>query len=115
VTCGECSLHDWLWYSLHTNKPASQQKCLGVISQKHGCNTYRYSNNTKAQIVKDAIKGQGSCGMLYKADTTDVIRAYIISNGTDATLLPQFSCGDLVDIQLKLKQANGINSDVNAP
>jgi hypothetical protein len=62
--------------------------------------------------VKGAIKGLGSCGKLYKADTTDEIRAWIISKGTDATLLPQFSCGDLVVIQLKIKQGNGIDSDV---
>jgi hypothetical protein len=63
-------------------------------------------------IVEGAIKGLGSCRKLYKADTTDGIRACIITKGTDATLLPQFSCGDLVDTQLKLKQANGIDSDV---
>lgn len=62
-------------------------------------------------IVKGATKGLGSCVKLYKADTTDEIRA-CISKGTDATLLPQFSCGDLVVIQLKIKQANGIDSDM---
>jgi hypothetical protein len=34
------------------------------------------------------------------------------SKGTDSTLLPQFSCGDFMVILLKIKQANGIDSDV---
>jgi len=62
--------------------------------------------------VKGAIKGLGSCAKLYKADTTDEIRACIISKGTDATLLPQFGCGDLAVIQPKIKKADGIDSDM---
>jgi hypothetical protein len=64
-------------------------------------------------IVKGTINRLGSCGKLYKANTTDEIRACIITKGNDTTLLPQFSCGELVVIQLKIKQANGINSDMN--
>jgi hypothetical protein len=63
-------------------------------------------------IMKGAIKGLGSCRKFYKADTMDEIRACIVSKGTDATLLPQFSCGHFVARQLKIKQANGINSDM---
>lgn len=50
--------------------------------------------------------------MVYRADSTYKIRACVITKQTNATLSPQFGCGDLVDVQLKLKPANGIERDV---
>jgi hypothetical protein len=58
------------------------------------------------------VRGWSSCSKVYRADTTDKIRACIITKQTDATLLLQFGCGDLVVIQLKLKPVNGTDRHV---
>jgi hypothetical protein len=90
----------------------SKKKALAVLARSTAVMHTGIAIVQWSWIVKGAFKGLGSCGKLYKADMTDEIRACIISKGTDATQLPQFSCGDLEVIQLKIKQANGIDSDM---
>src|SRR5580765_6955911 len=60
-------------------------------------------------LIKGCIKGLGGCGKLFKANNSDRLRTCIIVKGLDAYLLPQFSNGDLVAIQLKLKLTDGVS------
>jgi len=93
--------------NLHNSKNA-----LAVLARSMAAMHTGIAIIQRSWIVKGAIKELGSCGKLYKAETTDEITACIITKGNDATLLPQFRCGDLVVIQLKIKQGNGIGSDM---
>jgi hypothetical protein len=68
--------------SLHHNKSALVLLARSMAAIHTGIVTIQ-----RPQIVNGAITGLGSCRMLYKANTADGIRAYIISKGTDATLI----------------------------
>ena len=61
--------------------------------------------------VKGIVRGLRSCGMVYRADITDKISSCIFAKGTHATLLPQFSCSDLVVIQMKLQMITETHRD----
>jgi hypothetical protein len=63
-------------------------------------------------LVKGVIRGLGNCGEVFKANTTNKIRACIISKSAAATLLPQLSSSDLTAVQLRLMLASGIHRDV---
>jgi hypothetical protein len=93
--------------NLHHSK-----KALAVLARSMAVMHTGIAIIQRPWIVKCAIKKLGSCGKFYKADTTDEIKACIISKETDATVLPQFGCGDLAVIQLKIKKADGIDSDM---
>ena len=64
--------------------------------------------------VKGIIRGLGSCGMVYRANTTEQIWGCIFIKGTHATLLPQFSCSNLLVLQLKLQIVTETDRDVIA-
>jgi hypothetical protein len=56
-------------------------------------------------LVKDVIRGLGSCGKIFKAYNVNKTRACIITKGADAALLPQLSSCDLTAVPPRLKFA----------
>jgi hypothetical protein len=81
-----------------TRSIAEVQKCIAIIQEPW--------------LVKGTIRGLGSCGKVLRANTADKTRTCIIIKGTDATLLPQLSCGDLTAVQLILKLMDVIYRNV---
>jgi hypothetical protein len=88
--------------NLHRSKSASAilarsltvvQTCIGIIQEPW--------------LVKGTIRGLGSCSKALKANTADKTGTCIITKGTDATLLPQLSCGDLTAVRLRLTLVDG--------
>ena len=63
-------------------------------------------------LVNGNIRGLGNCCKVLKANTADKTRTRIITKGTDVTVFPQLSCGDLTAAQLRLTVVDGTHRNV---